>query len=49
MVGKDENVDLCETVSQGGVDVGAQGGVDVGAQGIVVHLPVCDSECDTVW
>ena len=40
VVGKDESGRLCETVSQGGVDVG---GGDV-----VVHPSVCDSECDTV-
>ena len=36
-----EDVGLCETVSQGGVDVEAE---DV----VVVHLPELGGECDTV-
>ena len=40
VVGKDESGGLCETVGQGGVDVGGED--------VVVHLSELDSECVTV-
>ena len=40
VVGNDESGGLCETVGQGGVDVGDED--------VVVHLSGLNSECDTV-